>query len=163
MKTRWLILGLLFVAALAAETPKKNSCVECHLALGGDYARPAQLFERDIHKKNGFTCVDCHGGDPSSDDPVVSMNRAKGFVGKIDRKSAPARCARCHSDANLIHRFKPQQRVDQLAQYQTSVHGKRLAAGDRRAANCIDCHSVHDIREVRDAESPVHPLRLPET
>ena len=43
------------------------------------------------------------------------------------------------------------------------MHGKRLAAGDVAVANCVDCHGVHDIREVRDALSPVHPLRLPET
>jgi predicted CXXCH cytochrome family protein len=27
----------------------------------------------------------------------------------------------------------------------------------------VDCHGVHEIREVKDALSPVHPLRLPET
>jgi predicted CXXCH cytochrome family protein len=91
------------------------------------------------------------------------MSRAQGFLGKIARTAVPALCARCHSDASLIHRFKPQQRVDQMAQYLTSVHGKRIAAGDAAAANCVDCHSVHDIREVKDALSPVHPLRLPET
>jgi predicted CXXCH cytochrome family protein len=91
------------------------------------------------------------------------MSPKRGFLGKIKRTDVPRLCARCHSDANLIHRFKPQQRVDQFSQYQTSVHGKRIAAGDAAAANCIDCHSVHDIREVKDALSPVHPLRLPET
>lgn len=135
----------------------------CHQALDGELGRPVQLFDRDIHKKNGFSCVDCHGGDPSSDDITVSMSPARGFVGKIDRLAVPSRCARCHSDANLIHRFKPQQRVDQLAQYQTSVHGQRLAKGDKQVATCVDCHSVHNIRDVKDAEAPIHPLRLPET
>jgi predicted CXXCH cytochrome family protein len=91
------------------------------------------------------------------------MSKAKGFVGKIGRQQTPAMCARCHSDAELMHRYKPQQRVDQLAQYRTSVHGQRLAGGDLNVANCVDCHSVHDIREVRHALSPVHPLRLPQT
>jgi predicted CXXCH cytochrome family protein len=91
------------------------------------------------------------------------MSASKGFRGKISRQDTPAMCARCHSDAEMMHRYKPQQRVDQLAQYRTSVHGQRLAAGDERVANCVDCHSVHDIREVRHALSPVHPLRLPQT
>jgi predicted CXXCH cytochrome family protein len=91
------------------------------------------------------------------------MSAAAGFVGKIGRRETPAMCARCHSDVELMHRFKPQRRVDQLAQYRTSVHGQRLAAGDLNVANCVDCHSVHDIREVRHALSPVHPLRLPQT
>ena len=162
MRSRSWILVAALAIPLAAQTAK-NSCQECHAALDGALAKPAQLIDRDIHKKNGLSCVDCHGGDPATEDPVKSISRLRGFVGKISRRDVPARCGRCHSDANLIHRFKPQQRVDQLAQYQTSVHGKRLAAGDLRVANCVDCHSVHDIREVRDAESPVHPLRLPET
>ena len=162
MSLRWVVLLLAMVAALQAQTGK-DTCVECHAALEGDLGRSAQLFERDIHKKNGFSCVACHGGDPSSEDLSVAMSPKRGFLGKIDRRAVPGRCARCHSDATLIHRFKPQQRVDQLAQYQTGVHGRRLAAGDTRVANCVDCHSVHDIRDVKDAEAPVHPLRLPET
>jgi predicted CXXCH cytochrome family protein len=152
---------LLLALQLAAVS--QNTCVECHAALEGAQARPVQLFDGDVHKKAGFSCQDCHGGDPTSADMQVSMSRSRGFLGQIERRTIPARCARCHSDARLIHRFQPQQRVDQLAQYQTSVHGKRLAAGDTRAATCIDCHGAHDIRAVRDAESPVHPLRLPET
>ncbi|MCL4403021.1 MAG: hypothetical protein M1436_10250, partial [Acidobacteria bacterium] len=94
---------------------------------------------------------------------LLAEYRARGFKGKIARTAVPALCAKCHSDANLMHKFDPQQRVDQLAQYQTSVHGKRLAAGDAGVANCADCHGAHGIREVRDALSPVHPLHLPET
>src|SRR5262249_24542386 len=111
----------------------------------------------------GLRCNDCHGGDPNSTEMEVSMNPARGFIGKPNRTKIPELCARCHSDAAMIHKFKPQQRVDQLAQYRTSVHGKRLAAGDDAVATCIDCHSVHDIRETKDRRAPVYPLRLPET
>lgn len=149
--------------APSAAPAADDSCTVCHSALDGDLARPAQLFDHDVHKRNGFSCVACHGGDPSAAEPDAAMNRRKGFLGKIDRKAIPALCARCHSDANLIHRYKPQQRVDQLALYKTSVHGQRLASGDTKVATCIDCHSVHDIREVTDAEAPVFPLKIPET
>jgi hypothetical protein len=70
--------------------------------------------------------------------------------------------ARCHSDANLIHKFKPQQRWTSSRSIKpafTASAGRRNTA----VANCVDCHSVHDIRDVRHALSPVHPLRLPET
>ncbi len=140
-----------------------NSCVECHAALDGKLQSPAKAFQIDVHQHRGFYCTDCHGGDANQADPDTAMSRARGFLGIIPRTAVPKLCARCHSDANLIHKFKPQQRVDQYAQYQTSVHGKRIAAGDAAAANCVDCHSVHDIREVKDPLSPVHPLRLPET
>ena len=43
------------------------------------------------------------------------------------------------------------------------VHGKRLDAGDPNVPTCIECHSVHDIRAVKDGASPVHPLHIAET
>lgn len=159
MKHCWILLLGLGLPAFGA----KDSCVECHSALDGRLQAPATAFANDVHRHRGFSCADCHGGDRTAEDPDTAMNRARGFLGKIARTAVPKLCARCHSDASLIHKFRPQQRVDQYAQYQTSVHGKRIAAGDAGAANCVDCHSVHDIREVRDPLSPVHPLRLPET
>lgn len=141
----------------------KDSCVECHSVLEGTLSKPAAAFKNDVHKGLGFSCAACHGGNSSVDDPEQAMNRARGFRGKIARTAVPGLCAQCHSDASLIHKFNPKQRVDQLVQYKTSVHGQRLAAGDTNVATCVDCHSVHDIRAVRDPLSPVHPLRLPET
>jgi hypothetical protein len=153
------LAALWFAASLMAA----DSCVECHLVLEGKLQAPAKAFQNDIHARFGFSCADCHGGDRNQTDPEAAMSKARGFVGKIPRTAVPERCAHCHSDASLMEKYKPRQRVDQMAQYKTSVHGKRLAAGDANVANCVDCHSVHDIREVRDALSPVHPLRLPET
>ena len=141
----------------------QNSCLDCHSSLEGNLAQPATLYANDVHSTNGFTCVDCHGGDATQMDPELAMSPARGFRGHIARTAVPELCARCHSDATIIHNFKPQQRIDQLAQYRTSVHGKRLAAGDTKVAECVDCHSVHDIREVRDPLSPVYPTRLPDT
>lgn len=141
----------------------QNTCQDCHAGLPDALGQPATAFANDVHAGHGFGCADCHGGDPVESDPVLSMSPARGFRGAIDRRAVPQLCARCHSDASLIHQFDPQERVDQYAQYQTSVHGQRLSAGDTAVANCVDCHSVHDIREVRDALSPVHPLRIPDT
>lgn len=149
-------LLLCLAAGLAAAAPAKNSCADCHV-------EQAEPFQQDVHLRHGFTCTACHGGDASSDDPDVAMSKARGFKPKPARTAVPKLCASCHSDANLMHRFKPQQRVDQLQQFMTSVHGQRLAKGDTKVANCVDCHGAHGIREVRDALSPVHPLRLPGT
>ncbi len=164
MKAGRMVLSLfaLSLAALAADA-EKNTCVECHSALDGDLQRPAVLFKKDIHLASGLTCADCHGGDRTSSDMEAAMNPKKGFVGKVKRTEIPKLCASCHSKPDFMRRYRPQQRVDQFELYQTSVHGKRLAAGDENVATCIDCHSVHDIRAVKDALSPVHPVRLPET
>jgi Cytochrome c3/Doubled CXXCH motif (Paired_CXXCH_1) len=153
--------ALLLLPVLQAAAP--DSCLECHSVMEGRVQRPALLIKNDVHTANGLSCADCHGGDRSSDDPTVAMSKAKGFVGKVARTAIPKLCARCHSSPDYMRKFRPQQRVDQYELYQTSIHGKRLAAGDDTVATCIDCHSVHDIRAVKDGLSPVHPLRLPET
>ena len=154
---------LLLVLAFCPFAQAKDSCVECHSNMDGALKAPVTAYTNDIHARHGFSCADCHGGDRAADDPEAAMSPAKGFKGHLARTAVPALCARCHSDAALMHRFKPQQRVDQLALYLTSVHGQRLAKGDTAVANCVDCHSVHNIREVKDPLSPVYPLKLPET
>jgi cytochrome c553 len=62
-----------------------------------------------------------------------------------------------------MRRFNPQMRVDQFAEYQTSVHGMRNARGDENVATCTSCHSVHDIRRARDPRSPVYPTQIAAT
>ena len=167
MRLTPLLLFLAPFGSLLAQAPvadaNVSSCVTCHSALEGPLSKPAQLMKDDVHIKNGLSCASCHGGDPAAADMTEAMSLQKGFTGKFDRRKIPELCARCHSDAAYMRKFKPQQRVDQLALYKTSVHGKRLAQGDTAVAICIDCHSVHDIREVRDVFSPVYPTKLPQT
>jgi hypothetical protein len=151
------------LAILVSGGSDGRGSVGCHSALEGALSAPAEGYANDIHGRFQFSCSDCHGGDRSADDPTVAMNRARGFTGKPSRAAIPQLCARCHADAALMHKYNPQERVDQYALYLTSTHGKRIAAGDTAAAVCTDCHGVHGIREVKDGQSPVHPLRLPST
>ena len=89
-----LLLVTFSLAAMAA----KDTCVECHNALGGDLQAPVQAFAVDVHKRAGFSCADCHGGDRNSEDYEVSMSKARGYQGKIARAEVPKLCGRCHSD-----------------------------------------------------------------
>ena len=157
--------NLLALAALVFTLPvfAADSCLKCHASLDGDLKTAADKFPADIHAQSGLGCADCHGGDPNSDDYEASMSPRKRFKGHIARTAIPKLCASCHSDANFMLKYRPQQRVDQFAEYQTSLHGKRLAAGDEAVATCVDCHSVHDIRAVKDSQAPVYPPRLPDT
>jgi hypothetical protein len=122
-----------------------------------------EKFSQDIHAQKGLTCVSCHGGDASSDDPDKAMSRKAGWKGKIDRKQIPQLCGSCHSDPAFMRQFNPSLRVDQLAQYHSSVHGKRLAAGDMKVAVCTDCHSVHDLKPPSDPRSTVNPVNVANT
>jgi hypothetical protein len=144
--------------------PAMNGCIECHTVL--DDARitpPAKLFADDVHAKAGFTCVFCHGGEARQEDQEKAHDLAKGFIGKPKPQQIPELCGKCHSDPALMKQYDPSQRVDQLAEYRTSGHGKKLAQGDTTVAHCASCHGAHGIQPVKDSRSPVSPTKVAET
>ena len=154
---------LVFATAVAlAQAQQPNSCVDCHSALEGELHVTQEQFAQDIHAQKGLTCASCHGGDPSKTDESA-MSKAAAFKGKIEHAAVPKLCGSCHSDPGFMRQYNPSLRTDQLGQYQTSVHGKRLAAGDSKVAVCTDCHGVHDLRPASDTRSKVHPLNIATT
>ena len=153
---RYSLPALLISLAASGAWAAKDSCFECHSVEEGT----SVVFKDDIHYKNGMSCADCHGGDPNEDDGTLSMSASRGFKVRVRHEDAPEYCGRCHSDAAFIGKHKPGQRTDQVALYRKSVHGEQLAQGNAKAANCIDCHGIHNIRAVDDPQSPVHPSRL---
>lgn len=158
--TIWIVVAL-FAAlrAHAAPLPQavQSTCVDCHSALDANLKVTGEQYAQDIHAQKGLTCAGCHGGDPTS---MEAMDKKKGFKGHIDRKAIPELCAKCHADGAYMRQYNPSLRTDQLAQYKTSVHGKRLAGGDTKVAVCIDCHGVHGISAVKDPRSKVYPLNV---
>ena len=164
----WVAAAMTLIAswpAGAQPAPSANTCLTCHATLTENkLATPAALFSgADIHRERGFACADCHGGDPAAGDKARAHDAARGFKGAPTGQAQIATCARCHSDATLMRRFAPKQRVDQAAEYATSVHGKQLAAGHTNVATCASCHGPHGIRRVSDAKSPVFPTNVAAT
>jgi len=160
----WLTLAS---ASLAYGQGKESSCVRCHKDLDGELQEPAKLSLDDIHFKNGLSCHNCHGGDPSvgvdTGSGEDSMNRAKGYIGRPEHKKIASLCASCHSNLDFMRRYNPQARVDQYTEYLTSIHGKKYVAGDPNVATCTDCHGVHGIKAVSDPRAPVYPVNTAAT
>jgi hypothetical protein len=168
-----LLLPLLAAAGAgrAADAPQ-TSCTACHFdaQVFGDAAQELrQHFEGDVHAKLGLSCQDCHGGNPDpahAGDAELAMDA--GFAGSPFRGApAPAEvpgfCGRCHSDAELMKRYDPSERIDQEREYATSRHGIALAQGNTKVATCVSCHGSHGILRVSDPRSPVYPLRVATT
>ena len=105
-------------------------------------------FNGDVHSSAGLKCDSCH---------------KDGEYRPIARAAIPALCASCHADPAYMRKFNPQVRVDQYAQYLTSVHGRDIAKGETRVAVCADCHGAHGVRRARDARSPVAPQNVANT
>ncbi len=158
----WLA-GYIVLGACLGYGQAVDSCLDCHSLLPEPQGVSQEKFSQDIHAQKGLTCASCHGGDATSYDPDQAMSRKAGWKGKIDRKQIPQLCGSCHSNPAYIRQFNPSLRTDQLDQYHTSMHGKRLAAGDTKVAVCTDCHSVHDLRPPSDPRSTVNPVNVAKT
>jgi cytochrome b subunit of formate dehydrogenase len=143
-----MVAGLALSAAAPAAAPDDATCLACHgqkpaSAKAGarkgakaPKAPPfvdAALFAASIHGGNG--CASCHAD--------VDLGSHPG------KPVAPVACAACHD--------KP------TATYEASVHGKARKAGDTGAAQCADCHGMHDIIKVTDPVSPVNRDNLGKT
>ena len=166
------VLFALVVACLVAtaspagaQPAAATSCENCHKDQAVvRLSTPAHDFRgTDVHRDKGFTCVDCHGGNPNEPDKAKAKAPSTGFKGKPTGETIIATCARCHSDAVFMKKYAPKERVDQAQEYATSVHGHLLAKGDTNVATCISCHGAHGVRLVSDAKSPVYPVNVAAT
>ena len=161
----WFVFLFLCVCPVRVVAQEQtDSCSVCHLAIGVEnLTKPAQHYKEDIHAAKGFGCVACHGGDANKMG-LEAMDRAKGYIGKPSPAQIVQVCGRCHSDATFMRQYNPNLRVDQVAEYFTSVHGKRLKGlNDQKVATCASCHTPHYIRPPSDARSSVHPLHVADT
>ncbi len=165
---RVVICSLLLVAAGLIRVPfaaAEDACIDCHIALREErLSRPAVKIKDDYHLARGLGCQGCHGGDQTAiDNKAQSHSPAKGFLGKPKRYAIPESCGRCHSDPTYMRQFNPSIRTDQVKEYYTSVHGKRLREGDQKVPVCIGCHDVHAIRAIKDQMAWTYPTNVAET
>ena len=161
-----LITGCLFIwepnllqAEVTEQLIEQDKCVSCHLEME---LLPEDFQKYDIHLQIGLSCAGCHGGDPTTDDPEMSMSPAKGFIGKPALKDVPKFCGKCHSDIGIMRVYQPRIATDQVTQYYTSVHGIKLKKGDTKVAECVSCHTAHAIPSGKDGRSTVYPLNIPD-
>lgn len=123
-----------------------SACLACHGTPGLQTELPSgeplyisidpDVFAQSIHGQLGHACTDCHSdrsGYPH--DPIPVENR-RDYA--LERYNA---CVRCH-----------QEKYDSSLD---SVHQKALAAGNKEAAVCTDCHGAHDISHPNEPRTKV--------
>jgi cytochrome b subunit of formate dehydrogenase len=125
----------------AAEKFTNLDCLDCHLdptttrrVNGQDVALLFPTNHFDQSLHAKLDCIDCHEG-------------IKDLV--HESKLPPPNCTSCHEEESK--------------QYAGSIHGVSHALGASGAANCWDCHGSHAIGPVKQADSPVFKLNLPQT
>ena len=138
-----------------AEKLLPAKCVECH-------AQEVKEFADSIHgqgvKKgdpDAPKCGSCHGD-------IHSVKAASDPDSMVADRRLATTCAKCHSDPSFLSRHQIPV-AHPVESYEQSVHGRAVAAGSEKAANCNDCHGNHDIYPARDERSRVNHWRVSET
>jgi hypothetical protein len=140
--------------AQTPQMPENNSCLLCHADMQED-------MKGSIHAQQGISCDRCHGGDPAQPTKELAKAPGTGYIGSPNKQQIAEMCGTCHANVEVMNFYGI--RTDQLAQYKTSMHGKKLFEGDTNVAVCSDCHGEHDILPVGDPGSSVYPLNIPKT
>ncbi len=78
-------------------------------------------------------CIDCHG--------IHDIMDSKNTNSKTNSLNLPKTCGRCHSNFNLMKKYKISS--DVILEYNLSVHSERLKEGNLNAPTCKDCHGTH--------------------
>jgi cytochrome b subunit of formate dehydrogenase len=135
-------------------TPSKPSCAQCH-------ADEQKKYDAGVHAKavkagvgQAARCVDCHGG-PHEILPAADANS------KVNQHNIPTTCGACHGKQSVMQNtgFSTQT----VQSFEQSVHGKAISGGNKKAANCADCHGEHDIKPASDPTSPIFKSNVPNT
>jgi len=100
------------------------------------------VIRNSVHKNH--RCQDCHAD-------IIEIT-ALGHIRNVKRVN----CVRCHYEGNPVG--APDTRM--YLEYQKSVHGKAVAAGNPKAPLCQDCHSAHDIQSHKSIRSHVYKLNV---
>lgn len=123
------------------ESYPDESCMSCHSkkdiykTVNGERRSlhvDIDEFRQSVHGTN--TCIKCHTNVSQAQNPVCKTS------GKVD-------CSICH----------PSQQED----YDLSHHGTLVAAGNKDAPYCTDCHDDHGMKSNSDLSSPTFARNIP--
>ncbi|MBN1563825.1 MAG: cytochrome c3 family protein [Anaerolineae bacterium] len=130
-------------------------CTQCHGDMSYPHETPVPTTSRDYTMRMAVICTTCH------------EEQASGLVDDLhyqalaDGQYEAATCVDCHG-AHEVQSPQDNREIGALAcsnchviafdQYENSVHGAALFAGDPNVPSCIDCHGVHGIEHPTTAQ-----------
>jgi len=145
------------VQSFAPSQVEDSVCLACHnkdgFSVKLDSGETLSLtintdaYKQSTHGSNDVTCVTCH----SDIDGFPHPKRTTETLRDVKLKYYTS-CQQCHAK--------------QFTQTLDSVHQKSLAAGNKNAAVCADCHNPHTQKKIIDDLGTLLPyarLQIPET
>jgi hypothetical protein len=138
------VLALLLCCSLATA----QECLDCHGQAGGsvsfkdgsakDVTIDPHAWEGSVHGQAGIGCSDCHAEHTEYPHPPLAAGSARDYT-----LANYTTCETCHEE-----QFKRQ--LD-------GVHLKLIAAGNKNAAVCSDCHNPHAQKKITGDDGQLLP------
>jgi len=125
-------------AGTDSEVVNRN-CASCHSDAAREYANS---IHGDAGEYSALNCAVCHG-----DHVMLASSNPKS---KTYPRNIPETCTSCH-------------RGNEAKSYEESFHGRALALGSLRTAECTDCHGSRNILAAADPKSGVAKANLAQT
>ncbi|MFQ5584458.1 MAG: cytochrome c3 family protein, partial [Calditrichia bacterium] len=131
-----------------------KTCSKCH-------KKEAEQYRNSEHGEafaSGFedapTCTGCHG---EHDIHQITDSRSS-----VSREHEIEVCLRCHLDSPEV-RSKMTHTGSFIADYEKSIHGRKIKEGNLKAAVCSDCHGGHEEMKASNPHSKVNKFNISKT
>jgi hypothetical protein len=141
---------LIWAVMIAGQDEKyrDEDCLFCHGKPGHSQITPdgktRSLFvdrdewSRDVHRKIGMVCVDCH----LNANPFIHFR--EGFI--------PVKCGRCH----------PQEEEEYLKNVHNTFRSSEVTPG-KELPECYHCHTTHHVLKHDDPRASIHEDNIGDT
>ena len=153
-----LIVLLALLLGGGASASADEACLDCHGESGLTLSFPngdsrdvtidAHAWETSVHGEMGLSCTDCHTSISDYPHPEIHDRSSRDFTLRLYTT-----CKTCHEE--------------QFQETLDSVHQHALAAGNKKAAVCADCHNPHTQPRITDPDTgkllPAARLAIPKT
>jgi hypothetical protein len=150
-----LLLGL--AGIVLAAPARAQECLDCHGAAGStvtfkdgsekDVTIDPDAWAASVHGAMGASCTDCHAGHSEYPHPELTAGSAREYT-----LAHYTSCQPCHEE--------------QFEKQLDGVHLAMVAAGNKNAAVCSDCHDPHTQKKITGDDGKLRPegrLAVPQT
>ena len=137
-----------------SEAKLNQYCGTCHTENFHKYSESNHARSFKEGKTGAPNCLTCHKNQ-------ITFNNGKkdSLSVKIIQEKL---CLSCHLDNPTI-RARTAPSAGFISAYEKSVHGAALMGGNKKAANCVDCHAAHNIIGGIESNSTVNRINIPTT
>lgn len=132
-----------------------QQCAFCHSDVVKNFRSSVHSAPVTGGQPGAPSCEACHG-------PVHKILPASDALSPTAKPNLPNTCASCHSNPDFLAKYQIPF-AHPVEAFRLSVHGRALAAGNRSAPSCSNCHSSHSILPGRNSRSMTNHWNIPAT